>query len=106
RPFNIAAPGNLPPPYLDPNQTLRGELGGVLGIAAWDFVSNTLMVYSPCGPFAWNLSDLLVRNPSYPTANWDPAHNDYPWTGGSQQGLLKPDVASPTGTFTTTFAPC
>lgn len=107
RPINISAPGNLPPPYLDPNQTLRGQLGGVLGVAAWNFTSNALMSYSPCGPFAWHLADLQVNVPAYPVANWDPAnHNDYPYAGGSQQGLLKPDVSSPTGTRTTSSAPC
>lgn len=106
KPINISVPGNLPPPYLDPNQTLRGQLGGVLGVAAWNFTNNTLMSYSPCGPFAWNLPDLQVNVPSYPTANWDAAHNDYPWTGGTQLGLLKPDVSSPTGTRTTASSPC
>ncbi|GAB4139145.1 MAG: hypothetical protein Fur0037_05210 [Planctomycetota bacterium] len=107
RPFNISAPGCLPSPYLDPNQTLRGGLGGVIGVAAWDFTANALMSYSPCGPFAWYLPDLLVNVPSYPTGNWDPAHHDdYPWTGGSQQGLIKPDIASPTGTRTPSSGPC
>ena len=105
RPLNISAPGNLPPPYLDPNQTLRGQLGGVVGVAAWNFSTNALMSYSPCGPFAWNLADVLVNVPAYPAANWDAQHNDYPWTGGSQQGLLKPDVSAPTGTRTTAASP-
>ncbi|MCA8976232.1 MAG: S8 family serine peptidase [Planctomycetes bacterium] len=107
KPFNISAPGNLPPPYLDPNQTLQGQLGGVIGVAAWNFNSNALMSYSPCGPFAWSLADVLVNRPTYTTTNpWDPAYNDYPWTGGSQMGLIKPDISSPTGTTTTTSAPC
>jgi hypothetical protein len=106
RPFNISAPGNLPPPYLDPNQTLQGQLGGVIGVAAWNFSTNALMSYSPCGPFAWSFADLLVNVPAYPPANWDPAHDDYPWAGGAQQGLIKPDVSSPTSTLSTTSAPC
>lgn len=105
RPLNISAPGNLPPPYLDPNQTLRGQLGGVVGVAAWNFTANALMSYSPCGPFAWNQADVLLHVPTYPSANWDAQHNDYPWTGGSQQGLLKPDVAAPTSTRTTAGSP-
>lgn len=106
KPFNISAPGNLPPPYLDPNQLLRGQLGGVVGVAAWNFGSDVLMSYSPCGPFAWNLADLQVNVPGYPAANWGPTHDDYPWTGGTRQGLLKPDISSPTGTRTTSSSPC
>jgi hypothetical protein len=105
RPVNIAAPGNLPPPYLDPNQTLRGELGGVLGVAAWNFSTDALMGYSPCGPFAWNLADLQVNVPAYPPATWGSTHDDYPWTGGAQQGLLKPDLSAPTNTRTTASSP-
>ncbi len=105
-PTNISAPGCLPPPWLDPNQTLRGQLGGVLGVAAWNFTTDSLMSYSPCGPFAWNLADVQVNMPTYPVANWSAGHNDYPWLGGAQQGLLKPDLSAPTGTQTTGAAPC
>jgi len=107
KPINISAPGCVPCPYLDPNQTLRGQLGGVLGVAAWDFTLNTLKSYSPCGPFAWYLADLRVNVPTYPAANWDAVHhNDYPWQGNTQQGLLKPDVSAPTDTTTTGAGPC
>ena len=100
RPFNISAPGCLPAPYIDPNQTLAGGKSGVIGVAAHD-LGNNLVSYSPCGPFAWHLSDLLAVNASYPQANWDPAlHNDYPWTSGTQMALLKPDISAPTGTTT------
>ncbi|MCA8953786.1 MAG: S8 family serine peptidase [Planctomycetes bacterium] len=105
KPFNISAPGNLPAPYLDPNQTLQGQLGGVIGVAAWDFNVDALKSYSPCGPFAWNLADVLANLPGYSNP-WDPAYNDYPWTGGTQQGLLKPDISAPTGTQATTSSPC
>lgn len=104
QPFNISAPGNVPPPWLHPDQTLVGRTGGVLGIGAHDVGSAlpTQPSYSPCGPFAWYLPDVLAVNPSYPTSTWDPVNdNDYPWTGGSQQGLLKPDLTGPTGTRTT-----
>lgn len=106
-PFNISAPGCLPSPYMDPNQTLRGGLGGVIGVAAWNFTTDALMSYSPCGPFAWYLPDLQANVPGYPSSNWDPLqHNDYPWTGGTQQGLIKPDVAAPTNTRTPSSGPC
>lgn len=106
-PFNISAPGCLPSPYLDPNQTLRGQLGGVIGVGAWNFTTDLLMSYSPCGPFAWNLVDLQVNVPGYPVANWDTVnHNDYPWSGGTQQGLIKPDICAPTNTRTPDTGPC
>ena len=107
KPFNISAPGCLPAPYLDPNQTLVGRLGGVIGVAAWDWQSDNLKSYSPCGPFAWFFNDILVNRSTYPSSNWDHTNdNDYPWQGGSQQGLLKPDIASPTDTRTTASGTC
>ena len=106
KPFNISAPGNLPPPYMDPNQTLVGNLGGVLGIGAHSVSNNTLLSYSPCGPYAWDLNDLLAVRPTYPVGNWDPNDNDYPWNGGASQALLKPDLTSPTGTTTTNSGSC
>lgn len=106
RPFNVSAPGCLPTPYLDPNQLLQGNPGGVLGIAAWNFTADALSPTSPCGPFAWSLADLQANVPAYPVGNWNPQHDDYPWSGGSQQGLLKPDLAAPTGTRTPGPGPC
>lgn len=107
RPFNIAAPGCLPPPYIDPNQGLGQAKGGVLGIAAHSLSTGSLMSYSPCGPFAWNLPDLLAVSAGYNPANWDSVnHNDYPWSGGTLQGLLKPDLSAPTGTATTSSGSC
>ncbi|MAG56866.1 MAG: hypothetical protein CMJ83_11285 [Planctomycetes bacterium] len=107
RPFNISAPGCLPPPYLDPNQTLVGQKGGCLGVGAHNVTNGNLMSYSPCGPFAWDFSDLIAVRPTYPAANWDPAnHDDYPWNGGGSQGLLKPDLTSPTNTTTPSSGTC
>ena len=102
KPFNISAPGCVPCAYLDPNQTLQGGISGVLGCAAHNVGLNTQPSYTPCGPFAWYLPDLLARLPSYPVANWDTVnHNDYPWTNGSQLALIKPDISGATGTITT-----
>jgi Subtilase family len=107
KPFNISAPGCLPAPYLDPNQTLVGKKGGVIGVAAYQVATGSLATYSPCGPFAWNLPDLLAVNPAYNVANWDAVNdNDYPWQGASLLGCLKPDVAAPTGTTTTSGGSC
>jgi hypothetical protein len=102
RPFNISAPGCVPAPYIDPNQTPPGRKGGVIGVAAYTLSTGALASYSPCGPFAWHLSDLLTVNPAFPVANWDAINdNDYPWQGGSLLGCLKPDISAPTGTTTT-----
>ena len=91
----------MPAPYLDPAQTLVGGRSGVIGVGAYQVSTGVLATYSPCGPFSWNLPDLLAVVPAFPLGNWDPVnHNDYPWTGGSQMGLLKPDVLAPTGTTT------
>ncbi|MCP3904982.1 MAG: S8 family serine peptidase, partial [Planctomycetes bacterium] len=101
-PFNVSTPGNLPPPYLDPAQTLVGAKGGVIGVGAVDVSNGQVVSYSPRGPVAWLLDDVLAVNPSYPPANWGENHNDYPWLGGSLMGLIKPDVMGPTNTTTTT----
>ncbi len=105
KPFNISVPGNVPPPYLDPAQTLIGRKSGVIGVGAYTVGTATLDPQTQCGPAAWHLSDLLAVLPSYPLANWDPIkHNDYPWFNGTQLALLKPDVLGPTGTLTSVGA--
>jgi len=101
RPFNISVPGNLPAPYTDPAQTLGGRPSGVIGVGAYLVASGQLDPGSPCGPSAWNLPELLARVPNYPHPWNSLLHNDYPWNGGAQMGLLKPDVVAPTGTLTT-----
>lgn len=98
-PFNIAAPGCCPPPWLHPGQTLAGGISSTMGCGAADAATATLMSYSGRGPFAWNLADVLALNPSYPHP-WPGAFNDYPVTGGAM-GLLKPDVVCPTNTPST-----
>jgi len=103
RPFNIAAPGCLPAPWAHPDQALAGRAGGVLGVGAHNVGLTTQPSYTPCGPFAWLLADVQVVLPTYPVMNWDTVNdNDYPWRGGSQMGLIKPDLTGPTGTRTTT----
>ena len=105
RPFNVAAPGNVPAPYLDPNQLLVGRLGGVIGVGSYDVNTGALSATTPCGPSAWHLNDLLFLLPAYPLANWDVANdNDYPWFGGTMQGLIKPDVVAPTNVDTAVSA--
>ncbi len=101
RPFNVSAPGNVPSPYMDPAQTLVGARSGVIGVGAYDLSTRQLQSTTPCGPVAWDLTELLAVVPTFPTIYWSAAHNDYPWAGGAQLGLLKPDVVAPSGTDTT-----
>jgi hypothetical protein len=105
-PFNVSAPGSVPSPYLDPNQTLIGKKSGVVGVGAHNWSNNQLERYSPRGPAAWHIEDVLTVNPSYPLAFWSSAHDDYPWFGGSMQGLLKPDLTGPTNTLSPSGSAC
>jgi subtilisin family serine protease len=79
-PFNIAAPGNCPPPWLHPLQSLRGALSSSISVGATDS-ADRLASYSGRGPAAWDT----------------PPFKDYPYTAGhaTQVGLLKPDVCAP-----------
>jgi len=103
RPFNIAAPGCVPAPWIHPDQAGAGGRGGVLGVAALGTSDPpALLFYSPCGPFAWNLAELRALVPGYPyAATWPAAYDDHPWRGGQAPGLIKPDVGAPTGVLTT-----
>ena len=106
-PFNIGAPGCVPAPWLGPDQR-PGRVGGVLGVGAYEVGTGgpggpTLPSYTPCGPFAWNLNDLLAVLPTFPTSQWDSVNDDdYPRNGGREPGLIKPDIVGPSG-FTTAF---
>lgn len=81
-PFNIPAPANSPPPWLNPNQTLTGGLAGVLAVGSTDSGDN-LSASSGRGPATWK-STLHPNIPPY---------NDY-WYN-PEMGLLKPDVLAP-----------
>jgi subtilisin family serine protease len=79
-PFNIANPGNCPPPWLHPAQKLKGALSSPISVGATDN-GDRLASSSGRGPAAWDAA----------------AYNDYPYTPGSlkQAGLIKPDVCAP-----------
>jgi subtilisin family serine protease len=79
-PFNLAAPGNCPSPWLHPLQARRGRLASPIAVGATDS-GDRLLAYSGRGPVAW---DALP-------------YNDYPYTAGdaAKAGLLKPDVCAP-----------
>jgi subtilisin family serine protease len=81
-PFNIATPGNCPPPWLHPDQTLREGISGTVGVGATDSGDN-LAYFSGRGPACWDKD----RHPQ--CAPYD----DYHWNPG--MGLIKPDFVAP-----------
>lgn len=77
-PYNIATPGNCPPPRPHPAQPAIGGTSSVIGCGATDS-ADRLARYSGRGPAEWNLEPYV----------------DYPYRGGARPGLLKPDVCAP-----------
>lgn len=77
-PYNIATPGNCPPPRLHPLQPIIGDISSAIACGATDD-SDQLAGYSGRGPAAW-------ENAPY---------TDYPYQNGARPGLIKPDVCAP-----------
>jgi hypothetical protein len=100
-PYNISAPGNTPPSWLHPDQTLIGGLSSVIGAGNVNAGTDVIVSSSPYGPAAWE--DIQSVHPSYPYP-MPLAYQDYPYeTLPGSMGLLKPDVSAP-GNGTTTTA--
>jgi subtilisin family serine protease len=99
-PYNISAPGNCPPSWLHPDQTLIGGLSSVIGVGNVHAGTDVIVSSSPHGPAAWE--DITVFRPSYPHPI-PPEYWDYPYeTLVGSIGLLKPDVSAPgNGTIST-----
>jgi len=81
-PWNVSTPGDCPPPWLHPDQTLTGGLSAVLSVGATD-IDDYIASFSSNGPVPWNL-----RVTDY---------TDYAYIPGStsQIGLIRPDVVAP-----------
>ncbi len=77
-PWNVSAPGNCPPPWLHPDQTLTGGLASMMAVGATT-QDDSYAYFSSAGPSSWETID-----------PW----RDYPYETG-EMGLLKPDVAAP-----------
>jgi hypothetical protein len=77
-PYNIAAPGNCPPPRLHPLQHPAGGKSSAIGCGATDN-ADRLAGYSGRGAAEWDKSP----------------YTDYPFRDGAEPGLLKPDVCAP-----------
>ncbi len=76
-PRNVGTPGNCPPPWLHPDQTLTGGTTAVVSIGASDGTSGVAQ-FSSRGPCIW--SDVSP-------------YNDYPYN--PEMGLIRPDVCAP-----------
>lgn len=76
-PDNVRTPGDCPPPWLHPDQTLEGGLSGVICVGS---TTNTDAVsgFSSRGPLDWS------------TVN---QYNDYPYS--PEIGLIRPDISAP-----------
>jgi subtilisin family serine protease len=77
-PYNIATPGNCPPPWLHPAQATGGGVASAIGCGATDD-RDQLAGYSGRGPAAWE----------------EGPYSDYEYAGGARAGLIKPDVCAP-----------
>jgi len=76
-PDNVRTPGDCPPPWLHPDQTLIGGISAVVTVGATNSNDN-LAGFSGRGPVTWqNIS----------------GYNDYPYNPGI--GLIRPDVVAP-----------
>jgi len=100
-PFNISAPGNTPPSWIHPDQTLVGGLSSVIGVGNVTAQTDVIASSSPWGPTTWE--ELQVNHPSYPYP-MPIEYEDYPYeTSPGSMGLIKPDVSAPgNGTTSTT----
>lgn len=76
-PNQVRTPGDVPPPWLHPDQTLTGGTSGVISVGSVDHTS-TVAASSSRGPVQWE-----TVNP----------YNDYPFNPG--MGLIRPDVVAP-----------
>lgn len=76
-PDNIRTPGDVPPPWLHPDQALQGGLSAVMTVGATDRYDR-IAYFSGYGPVSWE--DI---------GPW----NDYPYEPG--MGLIDPDISAP-----------
>jgi subtilisin family serine protease len=99
-PFNISAPGNVPGPWVHPDQTLIGGISSVIGSANVLATTDVIVSSSPYGPATWE--NIQINNPTYPYP-MPLQYQDYPYqTLSGSVGLIKPDVAAPgNGTIST-----
>ncbi len=76
-PDNVRTPGDVPPPWFHPDQTLHGGQAAVVTVGATDS-NDDFAYFSSYGPVTWQSVS---------------PYNDYPYNPG--MGLIDPDVAAP-----------
>lgn len=76
----ITTPGDVPPPWLHPDQEIRGGVSAVIAVGTTDS-ADAVASFSSVGPVEWP---------------------DYPYVPPDSSGLLKPDVCAPGIVITTT----
>jgi subtilisin family serine protease len=76
-PYSVRVPGNCPPPWLHPDQTLQGGLTAVISVGSTDQNDN-IAASSSRGPVTWQTIT---------------GFNDYAYNPGI--GLIRPDVVAP-----------
>jgi subtilisin family serine protease len=76
-PDDVRTPGDCPPPWLHPEQTLEGGISAVFCVGATD-ASDNIAYFSSRGPSDWSTIDPFF---------------DYPFN--PEMGLLRPDVSAP-----------
>ena len=84
KPFNIEAPGNCPPPWFHPDQTLHGGHTAVVCVGATD-ANDKHSSFSSVGPVTWTQGANIGE------------YYDYPYEVGNPDmpGLIRPDVSAP-----------
>ena len=88
-PFNIESPGNCPPPWFHPDQTVTGGHTAVVCIGATDS-NDGHSDFSSVGPATWTEGAQIGD------------YNDYPYENGNvaMPGLIRPDVSAPGSNIT------
>ena len=76
-PDNVRTPGDVPPPWLHPDQSLTGGLSAVVSIGATNS-NDGIASFSARGPVSWESISPF---------------NDYPYN--PEMGLIRPDVSAP-----------
>jgi subtilisin family serine protease len=85
KPENVRLPGQVPPPWLHPDQELVGGTGGVITVGATEYYGNQPCSWSSEGPSEW---DNIV-----PEKCPSPTYDDYPYN--PEMGLIDPDISAP-----------
>ncbi len=90
--YNVNLPGRCPPPWLHPDQDVRGGASAILGIGYYERSGANRVIgeHSTEGPAVW-------QEETFPLE-----YQDYPYIAG---GLLKPDIVAPGNVTSTKWNP-